>query len=136
MTIANNNPGNLRPIAHGQLWEGQTGVSEGFCVFDTQENGLRALAKDLVNQQRLHDLHTVAQIITKYAPPEDDNDTTAYIAAICSALGVAATDPVNLEDAGVLERFVTAVVWHEEGQQPYSVDLIAAASTEALTKSA
>ena len=53
-----------------------------FCVFDTPEHGLRALAKDLVNQQRIHNLATVDQIISKYAPPADANDTAAYIAAI------------------------------------------------------
>lgn len=126
------NPGNLRPLAHGQDWEGQTGTQEGFCVFDTAEHGLRALAKDLLNQQRLHQLGTVRAIIAKYAPPGDDNDTAAYIAAVAQQLGVDPDEVIDLEDAGVLEGFVNAVVQHEEGQDPYDATLVAAAAMDAL----
>ena len=86
--IRNNNPGNIR---WGADWQGlkKDGKSQdpSFCVFATPVWGIRALAKVLINYKRIHGLNTVRQIISRYAPP-NENQTTAYVQTIARQLGV------------------------------------------------
>ena len=102
-----NNPGNLR-FSSTIKWLGQTGQQGGFCVFDTLHHGARALAIDLKNAQQIHHLNTVARIITVYAPP-NENDTKAYVAAVCKEMGVDRDDTLNLSLGGTLTALVCAV---------------------------
>lgn len=77
--IRNNNPGNIR---HGANWLGLNtngqDIDSSFCVFTAPVYGIRALAKVLINYKRIHGLNTVRQIVSRYAPP-NENQTTAYI---------------------------------------------------------
>ncbi len=114
--IGANNPGNLRN-SFSIIWSGQTGQTRGFCDFDTLDNGARALCLDLKNAQLLHGLNTVASIIPHYAPP-NENDTQAYISAVCQDMGVNPTDPLNLLTSGPLLSLASAVWHHEQGQRP------------------
>lgn len=86
--IRNNNPGNIR---HGANWHGLNPdgrkIDPAFCVFTTSVAGIRALAKVLINYKRIHGLNTVRQIISRYAPP-NENQTTAYIQSVAKQLGV------------------------------------------------
>ncbi|WP_157220626.1 hypothetical protein [Flavisphingomonas formosensis] len=110
----NNNPGNLRWDGKSK-WQGMTGVDEnGFVKFDTIENGQRALGINISNQQRLHGLNTVADFITKYAPPKDHNDTAAYIATVARALGVGPNDRVDFTDPNV-QRAMAQTITRVEG---------------------
>lgn len=72
--VRNRNPGNIdfNPANH---WVGQIGKEPGsrFCLFDTPENGIRALRKLLHTYYNKHGLHTVASIIKRWAP-EVEND--------------------------------------------------------------
>ena len=112
------NPGNLRFIA-SILWHGQTGQQGGFVVFDTLNNGARALAIDLLNAQNLHGLDTVRQIVSTYAPPSE-NDTAAYIAAVSTEMKVDPDDWLDLDLPETLTALVSAVWHHEQGQLPDS----------------
>lgn len=113
--IRNNNPGNLRP---GSNWQGLASPptdGANYLRFVSAHYGLRAAAINLRNQQLKHGLNTVRKIISKYAPPSE-NDTASYIAAVCNALGVAPDTPLNLSNAATLEKFLRAVVRHENGK--------------------
>ena len=59
-----NNPGNLRPGT--QKWQGELDPDtvHNLCVFDTMENGCRALMRNLLAYQWKHDLNTVRGIIS------------------------------------------------------------------------
>jgi hypothetical protein len=128
--IRNNNPGNLRP---GKTpWRGQVGVDGGYCVFDTPENGLRALAMQLVIYQDKHGCRTVRDIITRWAPPEDNNDTEAYIAAVAAWLGVSDQQSIDLHDDLRLATLVSAIVQHENGSMPYTLAQVDGGVAEAL----
>lgn len=120
--IKNNNPFNLRPLGAGRTWQGQAGVDAGnYCVFKGPADGLRAGFKNLRNQQVLHGLNTVRDIITKYAPASDDNDTEAYIADVADVLGVADDEPLDLvKHVEQLRLFGAAIIRHENGVQPYA----------------
>lgn len=127
--IRQNNPGNLRPASH--KWVGELPAKDGYCVFDTPENGLRAAAKNLVNQQRFHKLRTIRGIISKYAPPSE-NDTEAYVDAVSARLGVDDEAELDMEKPDTLKKFLKAVVHHENGMMPYGDDLLDAAVRRAL----
>lgn len=121
--IRNNNPGNMR-FNPRITWRGQIGAdADGFVIFATPEDGIHALTVNLRNQQRLHALNTVADIITKYAPG-NENDTAAYITDVAARMGVAPGDYINLENDATLAAMVRAVIHHENGKQPYTVAMI------------
>lgn len=119
--IRNNNPGNIR--RSGTRWKGQSAIQRdpAFVQFDSAIWGIRALARVLGTYRHSYGLNTVRGIITRWAPPSE-NDTEAYIAAVAKAVGVAA-GAIVAWDAGKQRRLIKAIIQHENGQQPYS-DLV------------
>ena len=109
----NRNPGNIEHSAANK-WQGLAEPpSDGrFCRFTGHEYGLRALAVLLVTYQDRHGLRTVRDIITRWAPPAE-NDTTAYLAAVVRRMGVGPDDPLNLHQHDHLRPLVEAIVAHE-----------------------
>ena len=76
--IRNNNPANIR---RGCNWKGLAKVQTDreFCQFNTMKWGVRALLVTLRTYVLKHHLHTVREIITRWAPSSDGNNTEAYI---------------------------------------------------------
>ena len=122
--IRNNNPGNIR---HGQNWQGLNpdgrNIDPAFCVFKSPVFGIRALAKVLMNYKKIHGLNTVRQIISRYAPP-NENQTKAYIQTVAQQIGVYPDTVIDIEERGILTVFIKAVIRMENGIQPYSDELI------------
>lgn len=130
--VRNNNPGNIR-LNPSITWMGQIeGTDQSFCTFDTPEDGIRALAKIVVNYQIAHHLNTVENIINRWAPPVENN-TMAYVNAVSRAAGVQPTDQIDVTQPTMLASIVTAIIQHENGEQPYDVDVITNGVQEALT---
>lgn len=119
--IRNNNPGNLDFIANpAHAWNGQIGSDGRYGIYDTPANGVRAIAKQLqVDYNR--GAKTNRGLIAVWAPPSENN-TEAYIGVVCRANGYGADDQLPL--SAVLPETVTAIIQHENGQQPYSFDEI------------
>lgn len=123
--IRSNNPGNIRHSSKF-TWLGESGVNaKGFCVFDTLENGIRALAKNLLAYFHQHGLDTVAGVIERWAPP-GENDTVAYITSVAGSLGVAPDRVLDLEDVSTLASLVAAICRHENTPQSISNNVTAA----------
>ena len=122
--IRNNNPGNIR---HGQNWQGLNpdgrNIDPAFCVFKSPVFGIRALAKVLMNYKKIHGLNTVRQIISRYAPP-NENQTKAYIQTVAEQIGVYPDTIIDIEERGILTVFIKAVIRMENGIQPYSDEII------------
>ena len=118
-----NNPFNLE---HGIEWHGLATMQSDlpYLQFLTPEWGITAGAKDIHNQPRLHGLNTVTKIITKFAPPGDNNDTVSYINHVAAAVGVATDDVLNLDDNETLFRFCKAIIMHENGRCIYDDTVI------------
>lgn len=76
--IRNNNPANIR---RGCAWKGlaEKQTDREFCQFVTMTWGVRALLVTLRTYVVKHHLHTVREIITRWAPPSDGNNTEKYI---------------------------------------------------------
>ncbi len=122
--IRNHNPGNIR---HGANWLGLNPdgrkIDSAFCVFTAPIYGIRALAKVLTNYKKIHGLNTVRTIISRYAPP-NENQTMAYIQSVAKQLGVYPDTVIDIEERGVLTVFIKAVIRMENGIQPYSDEVI------------
>lgn len=117
--IRNNNPGNIR--YNGTPWRGlATPPTDGaFCVFIAPKYGLRALARLLKTYRDKYGICTVAGIVDRYAPAEE-NDSEAYIESICMQTGYSADAVLDLHSDTVLCALIKAIVRHENGQMPYS----------------
>ena len=120
--IRNNNPGNIR---HGEKWEGLSDkqTDSSFCIFVSPEYGIRALAKVLLTYYKKYQLNTVKKIISRYAPP-NENETESYIKSMANQLGVAADEVIDLSSVAVLAVLLRAIIRHENGEQPYSDEQI------------
>ena len=116
--IRNNNPGNIRHS--GSQWQGMAAqqTDPAFVQFVAPEYGIRALAKLLINYATRDGLNTVRQIISKYAP-SNENDTDAYAQAVARALGVNPDTVISVPQH--LNALVEAIIQHENGQQPYQL---------------
>lgn len=122
--IRNNNPGNIR---HGDKWDGLASIQgdESFCTFKTMQHGIRAMAKTLITYRDVHHLKNPGQVIKRWAPESDGNDTYSYVRHV--------EDLVQRKNWGMqgteaLAEYVRAICVHENGQRwaakwmPYVVD--------------
>lgn len=113
--IRNNNPGNIRLGTH---WEGMLDkqLDPSFAQFTKPEYGIRAIVKIMHSYQRLG-IHTIRQVIERWAPPSENN-TPAYIAAVCAECSVGPDDDVKLEN--IMPLLVRAICYRENGCFPYT----------------
>lgn len=124
--LRNNNPGNIRRTYIE--WQGEVPNSESrddaFEVFEHPGYGLRAMAMTLVNYQQRHGRDTVREVITRWAPPSENN-TGAYVQAVADAVGVDPDDEIDVR--AQLLPMMRAITRHENGIDPYGEDLYRAA---------
>ncbi|WP_446488212.1 hypothetical protein [Enterobacter ludwigii] len=116
--IRNNNPGNIE-YSKTNPWVGQTGDDGRFAKFETPEHGIRALGRNLLSYQR-QGIDTVSDIVEKWAPEKDGNDTVAYIKAVCAQLGVTPDQQLDASNPDTLKALCAAIIQHENGSQPYT----------------
>lgn len=117
--IRNNNPGNIRKSS--TAWQGKVTVSSdpAFEQFSSAHYGLRALARNILTYQQ-NGLRTLRAIILRWAPPVENN-SAAYISDVSLRTGIAPDDFLDLAARPeLLAKIVAAIVWHENGEQPYS----------------
>jgi len=127
--IRNHNPGNIRKSADS--WKGLIEYDPEYCQFFTPQHGIRAMARILINYEKLYGLNTVTQIIWRWAPPDDGNATAIYADFVARRMGVNRNTPLNVKDN--LVPLIKAMIEFENGVQPYDVDTIAEGITMALS---
>ena len=88
----NNNPGNITYGAFAQRY-GAIGTDGRFAIFPTYEHGRRAKEALLFESQGYAGMN-VAQAISRYAPP-NENNTQNYIATVAAAAGVSPSTPLS-----------------------------------------
>ena len=128
----NNNPGNIRKS--GAVWLGKIVPSQdaNFEQFDTDVDGIRAIAKLLVTYYAKYKCNTVAKIITKWAPGSDNNPTDAYIKTVCSFTKTAPTDVIDPMNADTMVSLVSGIIEQENGRIGYPDMVIRKAVDTAL----
>ena len=126
--LRQNNPGNIRS------W-GDRKQKDGYAVFETPEDGLEAAAENLIKQQTLHGKNTVREIVNRWAPASENN-TKAYVDDVSARTGLAPDKTLDLSDKNTTLPLLSAIIQHESGQQPFTLDQLTAAFTQALSQSA
>ena len=131
--LRNNNPLNIR---HGKSqWQGRSKEQNDreFVSFQTKGAGYRAGWKIL---QTYYETFTKAgkpfnlyNIIHRWAPPEDNNDTSAYLNRVIKLTGVTARQPLpeprTEEGYRVLHDIIIAMTCVENGIKPEEVPVSA-----------
>lgn len=116
--IRNNNPGNLDFIeVPARAWNGQIGSDGRFGIYESPDLGVRAMSHQLQKDYNVTSATTLAELINEWAPPTENN-TAAYIEAVSQATGIDPDAPFDLYSN--LPAVVTAIIRHENGEQPYA----------------
>ncbi|EQB9153996.1 hypothetical protein ACYYHG_000109 [Morganella morganii] len=124
----NNNPGNIRISDNN--WEGQVGDDGEFVRFASPEHGVRALGKNLITY-RNKGVVTINQIISRWAPKKDGNDTEGYIKFVSGKMGVDPNVPIDVTDINTLKSITTAIM-QQEGNHSISGEQVDAGLQAAL----
>ena len=108
--LRNHNPLNIRK--GGQQWQGQTGNDGAFCTFLENKWGYRAAFRILRTYNMKYHIYSVREIIYRWAPPHDRNNTPAYIERVCKLSGLKETDLIVV-DSWIEEKRNDAIwlVW-------------------------
>ena len=125
----NKNPGNI-DYNPANKWQGQLGreqtsgsVRPRFAVFDSHENGIRALAALLTTYYDRHKLKTINGIINRWAPSQENN-TSAYARHVSLLTERGVNEVLNLHTYADMMPLVRAIITHELGGQPYPQSVI------------
>lgn len=119
--VRNNNPGNIR-VSATQDWQGtmrpedmspEQAEEKDYVVFAAPSWGFRAIAKTLVSYKH-HGFTSVRRIVTRWAPPVENN-TAAYIEAVCDEAEFDADQFVDCQDAETAFKIIKAIARHEAG---------------------
>lgn len=110
----NHNPLNIRP---GSPYEGlgTPSVVAGFCNFSSDVWGFRAAFRNYISKAD-RGINTIRALISEWAPPGDNNNTDAYIAAVCKSTGYKADDIINLKSWPIASAICYAQVMVESGE--------------------
>lgn len=117
--IRNNNPGNIRYI--GTRWQGLGNPpSDGeYCIFKNVRYGIRAMAR-ILNSYAGRGLVSIEDIISTWAP-DIENNTVSYIYSVAQRMGF---DPGETLSRGDWPALIEAIIYHENGVQPYPMQTI------------
>lgn len=114
--IRNNNPGNIEWIADPKKrWRGMIGQDGRYGVFDSADNGIRAIGGELKASIRKGQ-NTIEQIMTEWAPPSE-NPTAQVIDTVCRIVGVSARQVIDVYS--YMPAIAQGIVLEENGVQPY-----------------
>lgn len=119
--IRNNNPGNIKKSS--TKWKGAVGDDGTFVKFATPEDGIRALARIIRVYNEQHGLHTIEQIIHRWAP-RSENETQKYVNFVSKKIGKNPKEPLNLKNHTDFARLISAIIQFENSDVPYSDDMI------------
>ncbi|MCM0721597.1 hypothetical protein NBH15_25425 [Parabacteroides sp. W1-Q-101] len=115
--IRNNNPGNIRNSERND-WKGEVSKADkkdqAFEEFETMSDGVRAMMRLLQKYQRSYNLHTVKDIVERWAP-RNENDTAAYVRTVCKEMQMPECCGLDLTDKGTMCALVDAMCYVENG---------------------
>lgn len=121
--LRNNNPGNIRH--DGTRWQGERipSTDTAFKQFDSMAYGYRAMLKLLGNYSRLHGCHTIRTMVSRWAPPSENN-TAAYIATVSRLTGIAPDQTIDIASRNQMCRLAAAMSQVENGKPAVYADVL------------
>ena len=121
LAAINHNPANLTD--NESKWVGRVPtperlIKEGrptrFVAFDNDFHGLRAAFINLKNGYFAKNYNTIEKIITKWAPPKENN-TAGYIDYVSKSMGIDKNETLNPKDKGQMFLLLRAICVKESG---------------------
>ena len=113
--LRNNNPGNIRQNSDNFLGEVKPSSDPAFKQFESIEYGYRAIFVTLNTYQKKYGLSTIRAMISRWAPPKDNNDTEAYIRSVSAESGVPENSRITSTNKDVMIPIVAAMSRVENG---------------------
>ena len=114
--IRNNNPLNIRYACNN--WLGKITKANkkdpSFEEFETMRHGFRAALLLIQNYIIKYGCNTISKIITRWAPPTDNNRTAKYIADVCKMVNMGGNEVLSNHDPR-LKEIVRAMSLIESG---------------------
>lgn len=123
--VRQRNPGNLRPTS--VLWQGEikaTGANPNYCVFEDATYGIRAIAEVMLTYRNVHKLNTLRGIISRWAPPLDDNPTDAYVRAMVDYVGCGPDAMIDVTNPTTMQAVVRGIIREENAGYVYPDDVL------------
>lgn len=120
----NHNPGNLRDASN------TTGRNQGFSTFSSDDDGLAAMARQLMLYGDRGN-NTPGGILHTYAP-RTENKTQQYINDVSARTGYDSRQRLDLHNPEVLKNLMAAMIQHEQGSQPYTEEQLKNAIQSAI----
>lgn len=120
--LRNNNPGNIR--INSDLFQGEVRPSrdKAFKQFETMAHGYRAIFKILRNYHQRYALKSIRQMISRWAP-ENENNTAAYIKAVSDYAGIDPNKEVNINSETEMIAIVAGMSRVENGMKADLADV-------------
>jgi hypothetical protein len=114
--LRNNNPLNIRSTS-GLPYLGEVRPSQdgSFRQFEAMGWGYRAAFHQL-NRYIAAGTNTINKIVYKWAPPEDNNDSAAYVATVASRSGINKNTVLSQSDPRLMQ--IVAAMSFVENQTP------------------
>lgn len=127
--LRNNNPGNIRVSQNA--WKGKiVGAQKKDKVFEefvSMAYGYRALLINVRTYIRRDGINTIRGIITRWAPPEDRNNTEGYIKAVCKSMGMSPGYMIKEDNKDKFRadmiKLAAAISLVENGVEPNMADI-------------
>ena len=119
--LRNCNPGNIEwgAFARGM---GATGTDGRFAIFPTMAAGICALSRLLLvyyEKPLTNRIDTIREAINRWAP-SSENDTSAYVMAVCQLTGLGPDAVLDFRDFPTLYWLTVAIGEHENGHDAFS----------------
>lgn len=112
--LRNNNPGNIRISKTKYLGEVQPSQDSAFKQFQSIDYGYRAMFVLLEHYYKKRSLKTIRQIISRYAPPIENN-TEGYIQQVASICFRSADEEIDITNKDEMVLIVSAMSRVENG---------------------
>ena len=112
--LRNNNPGNIRKSKDLFLGEIRPSADKSFKQFENMAYGYRAMFRILGNYVRHYKLDTLEKVITRWAPPKENN-TNNYIKSVSEWSGVDKDSKVWIDNRQQMCSIVAAMSRMENG---------------------
>lgn len=114
----NNNPLNIRISSSNWLGKVSPNTDGAFEQFSDIKYGYRAAIKTLRSYYYKHGLHTIRQMVNRWAPASDGNNPTTYATNVAQRAGIAA-DQIITFDQDTICKIVYGMAISECGMSPY-----------------
>lgn len=113
--IRNNNPGNIEDGPFAQKMPGYAGSDGRFAKFEQPQQGMTAM-DSLLASYGSRGINTVGGVINRWAPPTDNNPTSAYASTVAKGMGIDPNARIDLSDPSIRAKLAPLIGKFENGQ--------------------